>query len=82
MNAQRTDLTIDDALSDPMIAIVMKADRVDPRALRDLLQGVRDARVRRARCLDFPFTRTRDARPWARVMPPPAGGDCGAARAW
>ena len=35
------DLTIEGALRDPLIAAVMRADRVDPRALEVLLRGAK-----------------------------------------
>jgi len=39
---QRRDLTIDEAIRDPMIRLVMKADRVNPRALEAMLRTVAD----------------------------------------
>ena len=38
--SQRKDLTIDEAIRDPMIRLVMKADRVDPRALEATLRSL------------------------------------------
>ncbi|MBZ9853030.1 hypothetical protein LB566_04420 [Mesorhizobium sp. CA13] len=35
---QRRDLTIDEAVRDPMIRLVMKADGVDPRAFETMLR--------------------------------------------
>ena len=35
------DLTIDGALHDPLIAAVMRADRVDPKAFEILLRGAK-----------------------------------------
>ncbi|MBZ9808965.1 hypothetical protein LB542_02110 [Mesorhizobium sp. BR1-1-9] len=35
---QRRDLTIDEAIRDPMIRLVMKADGVDPRAFETMLR--------------------------------------------
>lgn len=40
--SQRNDLTIDEAIRDPMIRLVMKADRVDPHALEALLRSLAD----------------------------------------
>lgn len=37
---QRRDLTIDEAVRDPMIRMVMKADGVDPRALEKMLRSL------------------------------------------
>ncbi|WP_244672912.1 hypothetical protein [Mesorhizobium sp. 131-2-1] len=36
---KRKDLTIDEAIRDPMIRLVMKADRVDPRGLEAMLRS-------------------------------------------
>lgn len=41
---QRRDLTIDEAVRDPMIRLVMKADGVDPRALETMLRSLAGAR--------------------------------------
>lgn len=52
---QRRDLTIDEAVRDPMIRLVMKADGVDPRALETMLRslaGAQDTRNRVASRLD------------------------------
>ncbi|CCV12264.1 hypothetical protein [Mesorhizobium sp. STM 4661] len=38
--SQRKDLTIDEAIRDPMIRLVMKADRVDPRAFERMLRSL------------------------------------------
>ena len=38
--SQRRDLTIDEAIRDPMIRLVMKADRVDPRAFEATLRSL------------------------------------------
>jgi len=40
--SQRKDLTIDEAIRDPMIRLVMKADRVNPRAFEAMLRTVAD----------------------------------------
>ena len=85
MNAQCSDLSIDDVMADPMIGTVMKADGVDPRAFRALLDRVADTRKRRGRCLDVTFQRVwpRAARPWAGLTPPSAKGtDCRAPLPW
>jgi hypothetical protein len=37
---QRRDLTIDEAVRDPMIRLVMKADGVDPRAFETMLRSL------------------------------------------
>ncbi len=34
------ELTLDDALSDPLVRMVMAADRVDPQALRAILNSI------------------------------------------
>ncbi len=39
---QRRDLTIDEAVRDPMIRLVMKADGVDPRAFEKMLRSLAD----------------------------------------
>ncbi|TGQ68496.1 hypothetical protein EN829_016355 [Mesorhizobium sp. M00.F.Ca.ET.186.01.1.1] len=39
---QRRDLTIDEAVRDPMIRLVMKADGVDPGALETMLRSLAD----------------------------------------
>ncbi len=49
---QRPDLTIDEAVRDPMIRLVMKADGVDPRALEAMLRSLADAQHR-----DVPLVR-------------------------
>lgn len=38
--SQRKDLTIDEAIRDPLIRLVMKADRVDPRAFEATLRSL------------------------------------------
>ncbi|WP_027058280.1 hypothetical protein [Mesorhizobium loti] len=43
---QRRDLTIDEAVRDPMIRLVMKADGVDPRAFEKMLRSLADERRR------------------------------------
>ncbi|MER9299443.1 hypothetical protein NKI38_23520 [Mesorhizobium sp. M0621] len=43
---QRRDLTIDEAVRDPMIRLVMKADGVDPRAFETMLRSLADAQRR------------------------------------
>lgn len=44
---QRRDLTIDEAVRDPMIRLVMKADGVDPNSLETMLRSLADAQDRR-----------------------------------
>jgi len=39
---QRKDLTIDEAIRDPMIRLVMKADRVDPQSFETMLRSLAD----------------------------------------
>ncbi|MBN9219355.1 MAG: hypothetical protein J0I79_15505 [Mesorhizobium sp.] len=41
---QRRDLTIDEAVRDPMIRLVMKADGVDPRAFEKMLRSLAEER--------------------------------------
>ncbi|TPK91853.1 hypothetical protein FJ934_03675 [Mesorhizobium sp. B2-4-12] len=53
--SQRRDLTIDEAVRDPMIRLVMKADGVDPHALETMLRSLADAQNR-----DEPLLRTRN----------------------
>jgi hypothetical protein len=43
---QRRDLTIDEAVRDPMIRLVMKADGVDPRAFETMLRSLADGQRR------------------------------------
>ena len=43
--SQRKDLTIDEAIRDPMIRLVMKADRVDPRAFEATLRSLAAAQA-------------------------------------
>ncbi|TIS88767.1 hypothetical protein [Mesorhizobium sp.] len=38
--SQRNDLTIDEAVQDPMIRMLMKADRVDPGAFEAMLRSL------------------------------------------
>ncbi|RWC50834.1 MAG: hypothetical protein EOS55_02655 [Mesorhizobium sp.] len=52
---QRRDLTIDEAVRDPMIRLVMKADGVDPRAFETMLRSLADARGD-----EVPLLRSRD----------------------
>ncbi|UVK38351.1 hypothetical protein LHFGNBLO_005509 [Mesorhizobium sp. AR10] len=40
--SQRNDLTIDEVIRDPMIRMVMKADRVDPRSFEAMLRSLAD----------------------------------------
>jgi hypothetical protein len=40
--SQRKDLTIDEVVKDPMIRMLMKADRVDPRAFEVMLRSLAD----------------------------------------
>jgi len=51
---QRRDLTIDEAVRDPMIRLVMKADGVDPRAFEAMLRSLADAQEAR----DVPLPRS------------------------
>lgn len=46
MSCTQTDLTIDTALADPVIAAVMRADRVDPRRFEALLRSKANVLVR------------------------------------
>ena len=49
MTCTSLDLTIDDALADPLIAAAMRADRVDPGRLETLLRATaRDLRATRS----------------------------------
>jgi hypothetical protein len=41
--SQRKDLTIDEVVKDPMIRMLMKADRVDPRSFETMLRTLADA---------------------------------------
>ncbi|CAN7658128.1 hypothetical protein [Mesorhizobium sp. LjRoot246] len=52
---QRRDLTIDEAVRDPMIRLVMKADGVDPRAFETMLRSLADAQRD-----EVPLLRSRD----------------------
>jgi hypothetical protein len=52
---QRRDLTIDEAVRDPMIRLVMKADGVDPRAFETMLRSLADAQRH-----EVPLLRSRD----------------------
>ena len=52
---QRRDLTIDEAVRDPMIRLVMKADGVDPRAFETMLRSLADAQGTRR---DVPLLRS------------------------
>jgi hypothetical protein len=52
---QRRDLTIDEAVRDPMIRLVMKADGVDPRAFETMLRSLADAQRR-----DVPLLRSQE----------------------
>ena len=40
--SQRKDLTIDEVVKDPMIRLLMKADRVEPRAFETMLRALAD----------------------------------------
>lgn len=53
---QRRDLTIDEAVRDPMIRLVMKADGVDPRAFEKMLRSLADGQSR-----EVPLLRSREA---------------------
>lgn len=64
---QRRDLTIDEAVRDPMIRLVMKADGVDPRAFETMLRSLADGQRRDMR-LPRSEEEPRDARgQWSRV---------------
>ncbi|WP_246681063.1 MULTISPECIES: hypothetical protein [unclassified Mesorhizobium] len=52
---QRRDLTIDEAVRDPMIRLVMKADGVDPRAFENMLRSLADGQRR-----EVPLLRSRE----------------------
>ncbi|ESY73237.1 hypothetical protein NKH57_18935 [Mesorhizobium sp. M1050] len=52
---QRRDLTIEEAVRDPMIRLVMKADGVDPRAFENMLRSLADAQQR-----EVPLFRSQD----------------------
>ena len=52
---QRRDLTIDEAVRDPMIRLVMKADGVDPRAFEKMLRSLADEQRG-----EVPLLRSRD----------------------
>ena len=52
---QRRDLTIDEAVRDPMIRLVMKADGVDPRAFEKMLRSLADEQRR-----EVPLLRSRE----------------------
>ncbi|RWO80717.1 MAG: hypothetical protein EOS18_12275 [Mesorhizobium sp.] len=41
--SQRKDLTIDEVVKDPMIRMLMQADRVDPRSFETMLRSLADA---------------------------------------
>ncbi|OBQ70667.1 hypothetical protein EB233_25565 [Mesorhizobium erdmanii] len=52
---QRRDLTIEEAVRDPMIRLVMKADGVDPRAFESMLRSLakrREVPLLRSRARD------------------------------
>ncbi len=53
---QRRDLTIDEAVRDPMIRLVMKADGVDPRAFEKMLRSLADEQRS-----EVPLLRSREA---------------------
>ena len=53
---QRRDLTIDEAVRDPMIRLVMKADGVDPRAFEKMLRSLADEQRG-----EVPLLRSREA---------------------
>ncbi|RWI18296.1 hypothetical protein [Mesorhizobium sp.] len=44
--SQRKDLTIDEVVKDPMIRMLMRADRVDPHAFETMLRSLADAQFR------------------------------------
>jgi hypothetical protein len=44
--SQRKDLTIDEVVKDPMIRMLMKADRVDPSSFETMLRTLADAQLR------------------------------------
>ncbi|MER8390588.1 hypothetical protein NKH10_01520 [Mesorhizobium sp. M1340] len=45
--SQRNDLTIDEVVRDPMIRMLMKADRVDPRSFEAMLRTLADEQADR-----------------------------------
>ncbi|MER9232338.1 hypothetical protein NKI56_09575 [Mesorhizobium sp. M0622] len=45
--SQRNDLTIDEVVKDPMIRMLMKADRVDPRSFEAMLRALADEQAER-----------------------------------
>ena len=51
---QRRDLTIDEAVRDPMIRLVMKADGVDPHAFEKMLRSLADGQRREVPLLRSP----------------------------
>jgi len=63
--------TIDDLLSDSLIQALMRADRVEPQSLKNLLGGVASkiSAARRARALALKSVRFSGER---RLLPPPA----------
>jgi hypothetical protein len=76
--------TVDDLLADPLIQMVMQADRVDAPALRGLFSGVATqiADDRRKRSLDFSGARVRfgaeprSASALLHLAPPSPLADC------
>jgi hypothetical protein len=44
--SQRKDLTIDEVVKDPMIRMLMQADRVDPRSFETMLRTLADTQGR------------------------------------
>lgn len=44
--SQRKDLTIDEVVKDPMIRMLMQADRVDPHAFETMLRSLAAAQLR------------------------------------
>jgi hypothetical protein len=52
--SQRKDLTIDEAIRDPMIRLVMKADHIDPRAFEAMLRSMAAAQDAGGEASRFP----------------------------
>ena len=55
MNASHHELTLTDALSDPLVRAIMAADGVDPRELEAMLNVMADGLERRARRSSSPI---------------------------
>jgi hypothetical protein len=52
--SKRNELTIDEVVKDPMIRMVMKADRVDPRAFEAMLRSLAAAQDAGREASSFP----------------------------